>query len=667
MKTCSSLGLLLLATACTAIDIEPTLEKEYKTNLVSCTIKAEIPGSTKVAIEGDAASQPITVSWKASSSDFRDSFALVYDDDGFLIKNIAYRLASEVDDSPNGTFEATVPDGELLYALYPAKNYDSIFNSGRDYDKNNWVYSMEGQSGKFEDVPDYLFMTGDSSVKAVDGELDLNMHFNYEVAILRLSGLKIPDLAGKDISGITLKSNAIASKASWRYSFNSYSGADTQIITSGTFHVGDDGTISDNVYIVFFPSNQTISTCAIVLSYNDKVYSYIYDGSLSSFTKGKVYTLKNKTLQSISSPAYDWYLHPIAAGQYEISTAEDLKGFANLVNGDPVALATVSEDSAIDFSGSFVRIADGISEIDLSTVCGVTANWEPINGFAGTFDGNGATVSHLYFNGAIPMISKTAIGLFGNVKCATIMNLSVTGIINTSAGYDCNIGGIVGYMSGNYKDDAPHPAVLKNCNSNVSINHFPSSSSAYVGGVVGRAGNYADILGCSSTSSIQMSISDEYTLYCVGGIAGITDGGWVNIVGCSHSTGELKAWNNNAFYPAVGGIIGFNNGSGSFKIISCYNSSNVVAYKPGMILGSYGIGAGTPNISSSYYTGTERGIGLIQYANGGNTYDAGTTKVTDTSIAITSMNTGIHEWNTANPSYQCSRFYSLINGEITLL
>lgn len=88
------------------------------------------------------------------------------------------------------------------------------------------------------------------------------------------------------------------------------------------------------------------------------------------------------------TPDYSWYTAD--ATEYTIYTAEQLLGFANLVNGS-------DGKSATDFGGKTVKLG---ADINLSGIAG----WTPIGGgnvipFKGTFDGNDKCISNLTNNG----------------------------------------------------------------------------------------------------------------------------------------------------------------------------------------------------------------------------------------------------------------------------
>lgn len=129
-------------------------------------------------------------------------------------------------------------------------------------------------------------------------------------------------------------------------------------------------------------------------------------------------------------------------GFYLISTADELRLFASMVNGGQKSIS-----------------AKLTADIELNNTTGwenwgsnAPANsWMPIgsdaNPFTGTFDGQGHTISGLYVNGSD--YSSYYAGLFGCLENGgTVENVGVTKSYIQSADYASYAGGIVGLMNG---------------------------------------------------------------------------------------------------------------------------------------------------------------------------------------------------------------------------
>ena len=167
-------------------------------------------------------------------------------------------------------------------------------------------------------------------------------------------------------------------------------------------------------------------------------------------------------------------------GVYQIGTAEDLKAFAELVNGDnPYACAVLTAD--IDKGTDNTQIGrDG-------------------QDFQGVFDGAGHTITYnmtFTANGA---------GLFRNVGVhALIQNLKVQGTLNSNSSF---AGGVAGWSSGR----------IRGCYVDVTINSSKEGD-ATDGGLIGIAYRGSVIENCLA----KIQILGESTTNC-GGVVG-----WAN-------------------------------------------------------------------------------------------------------------------------------------------
>ena len=175
-------------------------------------------------------------------------------------------------------------------------------------------------------------------------------------------------------------------------------------------------------------------------------------------------------------------------GVYQIGTAEDLKAFAELVNGDnPYACAVLTAD--IDKGTDNTRIGrDG-------------------QDFQGVFDGAGHTITYDM------TFEENGAGLFRNVGVhAVIQNLKVQGTINTNAQF---AGSIAGWNSGR----------IRGCYADVTINSSKVGD-ATDGGLVGIAYRGTVIENCLA----KVAILGESTQNC-GGVVGWANDK-INIANC---------------------------------------------------------------------------------------------------------------------------------------
>ena len=216
---------------------------------------------------------------------------------------------------------------------------------------------------------------------------------------------------------------------------------------------------------------------------------------------------------------------------YQISTADQLKLFRDIVNG--------TGDQAQNRGAYAVLTAN----IDLNN-----EPWTPIGNYTegnqiyyeGTFDGGGYTISGLNVTGKFRCAS-----LFGAVKGGTIKNLTVAGNVShnySSTGLDCHVGGIVG--------SALDAATIENCSNNCSVT---GGSGDFIGGIAGSNINNARIIDCYNVGTITGTIIET------GGVTGFNMG---TISNC-YNVGTIKMLHNS---NAVGEIVGNNVGT----VKNCY-------------------------------------------------------------------------------------------------
>ena len=208
-------------------------------------------------------------------------------------------------------------------------------------------------------------------------------------------------------------------------------------------------------------------------------------------------------------------------GVYQIGTAEELYGFAQLVNnGNTSASAVLTADIVVNKD---VLKADGNLADDTS---GFTS-WTPIgnnsNKYTGKFDGQGHTISGLYFNDA----DKSYVGLFGCLESGEIKNV---GVIDSYFNGTYWVGGVCGRNRG----------TITGCYNTGTV----SGTGNQVGGVCG-ANDYDTITGCYNTGTV--SGRDE-----VGGVCGLNYDG--KITGC-YSIGTVSGGDESVY---VGGVCGYN-------------------------------------------------------------------------------------------------------------
>ena len=257
------------------------------------------------------------------------------------------------------------------------------------------------------------------------------------------------------------------------------------------------------------------------------------------------------------------------ASPYEISTADELENFRNLVNNGIEKSAHAKLMNDIDLNGN------------------ETNQWTPIGNsssrYTGTFDGDGHTISGLYIKNTSSDTDYQ--GLFGRVS-GTVQNLSVSGSVSVSGGED--VGGIVGYNSF---------GTVTNCAFSGSV-----SGSEYVGGVVGDNSS-GSVENCYNTGVVS---GGEY----VGGVVGYNHIG--GSVTNSYNTGAVSGLDSGTG-NRVGGVVGDNVSS---TVENCYNTGEVSGNQVGGVVGLNG-----GPVENCYYQQQDPAI----FGIGGTTADDTTT------------------------------------------
>jgi len=287
----------------------------------------------------------------------------------------------------------------------------------------------------------------------------------------------------------------------------------------------------------------------------------------------------------------DWYTKNTNVATFEISTAEELRGLAQLVNnGNSFVDKTIKLTNDIALSGIFIPIGDYGKQ------------------FQGTFDGQSYTISglcqaawcgDLYWENRV----YTYVGLFGYVGTSgqiKNINVIVREIVAPFSARDSYAGGLVGYYASTKLIE----------NSSVQGDSvIASRDNSFAGGLVGYANSaliansYAKVNIRTSTSSSDRSVS--YSGGLIGGAGSIT------IVN-SYASGNVFASYHPAYGPPTsysGGLVGY--AYSAITIANSYASGNISrrssysSYSGGLI--GFMDAKSTSNIINSYASGISDG------------------------------------------------------------
>lgn len=273
-------------------------------------------------------------------------------------------------------------------------------------------------------------------------------------------------------------------------------------------------------------------------------------------------------------------------GYYEINNGGKLFWFASYVNGDP----THVEEATSKHLNINARLTSDIS-LHNPKNSGAT-EWTPIgetsgtgtNAFAGTFDGQGHTISDL----SITTLPSGAVrtGLFGTTYGGVVKDFTIKGSITLStgnSGTNSGIGGAIGATK--------NRTAVSGVTSYVNISNTSANALVHVGGVVGELYS-STAKQCLYFGSINLQNASD----SIGGVVGYINN---SEIGYCANLGTVKTATAGAY---VGGVLGYlNNPSG--KIHNCYNYGSVKngdGNHCGAIIGWLRSGTAS-NLTDNYY------------------------------------------------------------------
>ncbi|MBO4854240.1 MAG: hypothetical protein J5482_03765 [Oscillospiraceae bacterium] len=343
--------------------------------------------------------------------------------------------------------------------------------------------------------------------------------------------------------------------------------------------------------------------------------------------------------------------------EFTINTIKEMREFAAL-------------SEYYDFEGQTIKLGADITDNE-----GNAADWEevvpehlwkPIKNFAGTFDGQGHTISGICSYGFVYIVryGKTEFckaGMFTDTKASCtikdfrLVNSFIYSDFNEGAGsissngggtfdsiysnavvlsYKENTGGIIGCL------DASGAHTITNCWFD-GVLRVEGNVGHYAGGVVGqvgKTGGTCKIEHCLNTGSLSSTLKN--TGVNLGGIIGVVmDSGRVQMSDCL-SVGDIT----NEYGIAVGSVIGQVAGAASindvYALRECYKA--LVGYKAGATVGfpieytrrmltGYGGYQWTTLDFDYYWSVVEDGTPVLKYFTGSSPSLEGIAKKYDTS------------------------------------
>ena len=271
------------------------------------------------------------------------------------------------------------------------------------------------------------------------------------------------------------------------------------------------------------------------------------------------------------APDVSWYRD--SGTEFTLTTAAQLAGLSQLVaDGTDFSGKTIRLGCSVDLSAF-----DPWQPIGAATITETSsgARWTVGTAFAGTFDGQGHTISGLHAQS-----EQGGVALFG-CSTGTLQDFTVSGSVsgcNLTAGIVAYAGGTLqgltnavqvtaaGNCVGGVAADALGALQITDCRNEAEITSggvASERSTGRIAGILGRAdtGKTVEITNCSNTAPIT---GYQY-------VAGILGGGFGNVtLSACFNTGTLTAVSFGKVY--LGGIVGkLENGT----VDSCYNTGAI--------------------------------------------------------------------------------------------
>ena len=607
----------ILLTGAVTLMMAACSNEEILTNEEEAVNNAE-PTLTIIATQGDAESRLAFVDEKHLAWTPGDKI-IVTD-----MTNVVTLTLQETEATKTGTFTTTDATtdvekscianwksaGTSLVAYYYADSETFATQSMANMLMFGWFYTgnaCQKSDGNMEHLTTFNHMASkESFTLSNEDNTVVNQTFSQMGAIMKftLTGLK-----DKTITKLTLG----AEEDVFTDMLISISGQpQLTYVPSVSLSLGEDGagiTAGETLtaYMMMGPTELTAGkTMSLYATDSDgNIYSASVNGG--KLEAGKFYSL-SKEMES-----YTFFSEGDGSSEtspYMISSIDDLKNlhkYINLGYGE----------------GEYFKLKNNI---DLSSVCGESVgNWLPriggdgsssaFPGFKGTFDGDGHTISGLYYSTST---TEEYVALFGCIaEGGTLKNLNVSGNI-TAYMYSA------GVVARNY-------GTVSGCTfaGTVNVNNFGT------GGVVGD--NKGTVIGCSNNGTI--TATEGYA----GGIVGYMDNG--NIVAC-YNTGNIPF---NGTNDNLGGIVGYiNYAEDDVTIDACYHTSETP------VVGS--INESTVAVSNCYWKSSSAsavGSGSATITGGGST--------TDLTMVVTTMNSAI-----SSASAACDYIWAEKDGSLVL-
>ena len=258
---------------------------------------------------------------------------------------------------------------------------------------------------------------------------------------------------------------------------------------------------------------------------------------------------------SAAEPDYTWYTADAAT--YTISSAAQLLGLADIVNGTATSIA------ADTFKGKKITLG---SDIDLTGI-----NWIPIGlynadkDFLGEFDGNKKTISHLTITPSSTGNAKLRLGLFAS-PVADIHNLTLkdTEITQDNPSADARVGALGGNL---WDDDTTGCKVRNVVIDGFIFNGFANKFGGLCGNAFQLTAENVTVKNVNATfcEKAECAANTATTSDILAGMFAFGNGNHFTNCAVINITFDVRYKTQTNRFVAVGGFAGEANGSGGYS------------------------------------------------------------------------------------------------------
>ena len=515
---------------------------------------------------GGALGRNLTKAVKADIYNVADVMGGDYEDDGYPTDNavsteaelaqakktmgtVIDRLGSKPAISGTVTLTGKTEVGADITAAYTGSAESLLYVWYYSYDENDHVVLAITDTGKYT-IPNDNMAGRRLRVKALSAECS-GVLTAETGAIEGLTGSL--EIEGAAVVGRTLKAVFKSSAAYSDLRYQWYRGAETISGATKAEYTATDADLGKALKLV------------------------ITSGGVAGSVMAKTTPVKSAAdadmweLDQCSEPAN-------VGGVYQISTEKELHWFASEVNGGNTAIS-----------------AKLLNDIALAT-----NNWYPIgrkgHGFAGTFDGNGKSITNLKLTS-----DKDETGFFGLLtNGGKVKSLSVSGSV-AATGDVSQTGGIAGAMG-----EVGSKSSITDCTFSGTV-----TGNIQVGGIIGCVGQHNQVERCANHAAV--SGKED-----VGGVAGANSYGVMRYCFNTGAVGSDAA-------KQVGGIVGTQQNYA--EMVACYNTGAVTGtdyvggvvgkvYVAAMPSGCYNVGEVSTALHCGGAVGSFGGDDYIMVKNG---------------------------------------------------